>query len=219
MIFRDRQDAGRQLARWLQEQYTDTEAIVLALPRGGVPVGYEIAHLLNLPMDVFIVRKIGAPAHPELAVGAIAPGNVKVLNQALIRALDITESQLNYIIAQETEELGRRIRLFRGNRPFPALQGKTVILVDDGLATGSTALAAIQALRQAKPAKIVLAVPVSAPETVENLSTEVDELICLEMPTPFGAVGLWYQNFTQTSDEEVIDLLNQSWQEHPSSTR
>ena len=184
--------------------------IVLALPRGGVPVAYEVARALNVPMDVFIVRKLGVPGHEELAMGAVATGGVRVLNDPVVAGLGIPAYVIDAVVKWETEELKRRGRLYRGNRPPPDVQGKTVILVDDGLATGSTMLAAAQALRQQKPAWIVVAVPVAAPDTCELLQAHVDEVICAATPEPFYAVGLWYRDFSQTTDEEVRELLARS---------
>lgn len=205
-IFNDRREAGKQLATRL-EQYKSENPIILALPRGGVPVGYEVAHALEAPFDVYVVRKLGAPHQPELGIGAIAPGGVIVLDNETIRMLGITQQEIDRIVAEEKAEMERRLLLFRGDKPMPDLQNRTIILVDDGLATGVTAYAAIQALRQAKPRKIVLAVPVCATQTAASLGTEVADLICLKPRPDFGAVGIWYKNFDQTTDEEVINLL------------
>ncbi len=204
--FRDREDAGRRLAKRL-ERYRDEDPIVLALPRGGVPVGYEVARALNAPLDVFIARKLGAPGRPEFGIGAVAQGGVRILNERAVKALDISEEYIDRTAAEETEEIERRLRLLRGDRPAPELQKRTTILVDDGLATGVTAYAAIQALRQRAPQRLVLAAPVCAAQTAESLRPEVDELICLEAPSNLMAIGLWYQDFEQVQDEEVIALL------------
>ncbi|MCG3111652.1 MAG: dienelactone hydrolase family protein [Candidatus Manganitrophus sp. SB1] len=212
MVFKDRAAAGRRLAESLQE-FRNENPIVLALPRGGVPVGYEVARALNAPLDVMIARKLGAPGQPELGIGAIAPGGVRVLNEEAIDMLGIREAEIEAIAAEEERELARRLRRFRGDRPPPALRGRTVILVDDGLATGVTAKAAIGAIRKEDPRRIIFAVPVCASDTARSLSEEVDALICLEAPPSFGAVGLWYQNFEQTSDEEVLEWLERGREE------
>ena len=204
--FRDREDAGRRLAERLN-RYRDEAPIILALPRGGVPVGYEIARALNAPLDVFIARKLGAPRRPEFGVGAVAQGGLRVLNADAIRALDIPEEYINRVAAEETAEIERRLRLLRGDRPEPEVRERTTILVDDGLATGVTARAAIEALRRRSPRRLVLAVPVCAEQTAEAIRSEVDELVCLEAPSNLVAIGLWYRDFGQVSDEEVIELL------------
>ena len=205
-VFRDRAEAGQRLAEQL-ERYKDENPIVLALPRGGVPVGYEVARALGAQFDVFVVRKLGAPFQPELGIGAIAPGGVLVLDQETIRTLGITDDEIERIVEQEKAEMERRLQRFRGDRPFPNLHDHTIILVDDGLATGVTAYSAVRALRQMHPRKIVLAVPVCAAQTARALSDEVAELVCLSAPADFGAVGIWYRNFEQTSDEEVVRLV------------
>lgn len=181
--------------------------MVLALPRGGVPVGYEISRLLGVPLDVIVARKLGAPDQPELGIGAVAPGGVRVLNAAAVRAIGVTEDYLDRVTRRETEEMERRLRKFRGGRPEPKVRGQTAILVDDGLATGVTARAAIEALRRMEPKRLVLAVPVCAAATVAWIRSEVDDLVCLEIPPDLGAIGFWYRDFDQTSDEEVIRLL------------
>lgn len=210
MSFRDRVDAGQQLARKL-EHYTHSDCIVLGLPRGGVVLAAEVAKALNKPMDILAVRKIGAPMNRELAVGAVAPNNVLVLNQYLIRNLGIDQETLRPLIEREKAELNRRLQYFRGRRPFPDLKDKTVILVDDGLATGASARAAIQAAKAMGAERIVLGVPVGAHSTVSDLRREVDELICLEAPELFEAVSHWYVNFPQVDDSQVIGLLEASW--------
>jgi predicted phosphoribosyltransferase len=206
-MFEDRVDAGRQLARRLMHYANRTDVLVLALPRGGVCVGYEIARALCVPLDVFLVRKLGVPGHEELAMGAIASGNVRALNEDVINALQIPPEVIVQVAAEEAEELKRRERAYRDNRPTPEVRGRTVILVDDGLATGSTMLAAVAALRQLQPKRIVMAVPVAAAETCAAFRKLVDETVCLRTPEPFFAVGAWYDDFSQTTDEEVRDLL------------
>jgi putative phosphoribosyl transferase len=210
-VFDDRLDAGRRLAVRLSA-YRGQDVLVLALPRGGVPVGYEVARHLNAPLDVFIARKLGAPNQPELGIGAVAPGGVLVLDMETIQHLGITDDVIARSAARELDEMERRMRRFRGEREMPAVEGRTVILVDDGLATGVTASAAIRALRQMAPARLVLAVPVCAPQTAQALRAQVDDLVYVEMPHNFGAVGLWYRNFDQTTDEEVVALLSSAQQ-------
>jgi len=207
MIFRDREDAGLRLAERLAP-YRREDPIVLALPRGGVVIGYEVARALHAPLDVIVARKLGAPDQPELGIGAIAPGGVRVLDDTIVRALDIPMEQIERIAAREAGEMERRLHRYRGDRPKPDLRDRTVILVDDGLATGVTARAAVESIRRERPRRIVLAVPVCATETAELFRGLVDELVCLQMPREFRAVGLWYDDFDQTSDEEVVDLLN-----------
>ncbi len=208
--FRDRREAGRLLAEKLAAYANRPDVIVLALPRGGVPVAYEVARALGTPLDVFLVRKLGLPGHEEFAMGAVASGGVRVLNDDVVRTLQIPNSMIDAVVRRELEELARRARLYRGDRPPPDVRNRTVILVDDGLATGATMQAAIQALRQLQPARIVVAVPTASPETCEELGKEVDEIVCAITPDPFYAVGLWYSDFSQTSDEEVGDLLSSS---------
>jgi putative phosphoribosyl transferase len=206
-VFRDRTEAGRVLAEQLSAYADRPDVIVLALPRGGVPVGYEVAQGLHAPLDVFLVRKLGVPGHEELAMGAVATGGVRVLNEQVVRALHIPEQVIDAVARWELEELARRERLYRGDRPPPDVHGRTVILVDDGLATGATMLAAVRALRQQHPARIVVAVPIASRDTCELLRDEVDDVICAATPDPFYAVGLWYENFEQLTDEEVRELL------------
>jgi len=208
--FRDRAHAGGVLAAALARYAHRRDVIVLALPRGGVPVGCEVARALGVPLDVFVVRKLGVPGHEELAMGAIASGGVRVLNDDVVRQLGLTDRAIDFVAQKEEQELQRREQLYRGDRPFPELKNKTVILIDDGLATGSSMRAAAQALRRHEPARIVVAVPTAAPETCEAFTAEVDEIICAITPEPFYAVGLWYDEFSQTSDEEVRDLLARS---------
>jgi putative phosphoribosyl transferase len=211
--FTNRTEAGRQLADDLKEYAGREDALVLALPRGGVPVAFEVARALGLPMDLFLVRKLGVPGHEELAMGAIASGGVRVLNEEVVRMFSPPEDTIARVAAQEQEELERRERAYRGGRRDLRLEGKTVILVDDGLATGSTMRAAAQAVRAQDPARIVVAVPVAAAETCDELRGEVDEVVCTLTPEPFRAVGIWYDDFAQTTDEEVRDLLRRADEE------
>jgi putative phosphoribosyl transferase len=210
MRFRNRSEAGRLLAGALERYKGRPDVLVLALPRGGVPVAYEVATALNAPLDVFIVRKLGVPGHEELAMGAIASGGIRTLNRSVIQQLNIPQQAIDAMAARETEEVRRRERLYRGDKPSPAISGRTVILVDDGLATGSTMKAAIAALRRQNPAKIVVAVPTAPADTCEELQREADEVICAVTPEPFYAVGLWYENFEQTTDAEVTELIRRA---------
>jgi len=207
--FRNREDAGRRLAERLV-RYRDERPIVFALPRGGVPVGYQVARALDAPLDVFVARKLGAPGQSEFGIGAVSVGGVRILNEDIVRRLGIPEDYLERVTQRETAEVERRLRHFRGDRPEPTIRGRTVILVDDGLATGVTARAAVAALRQREPRRLILAAPVCAAQTSELLAPEVDELVCLEAPPDLGAIGFWYRDFAQTSDEEVIELLQRS---------
>jgi putative phosphoribosyl transferase len=205
--FRDRVHAGQLLAHQLKA-YTDRrDVLILALPRGGVPVAREIARSLHAPLDIFLVRKLGAPGQEELAMGAIASGGVRVLNDDVVQALHVPPRVIDLVTARELRELARREDLYRGGRPGPDVAGKTVILVDDGLATGSSMRAAIAALRQAKPKRIVVAVPIAAAPTCKELGEEVDEIVCLHSPEPFYSVGFWYEDFSQTGDEEIREML------------
>jgi predicted phosphoribosyltransferase len=206
-LFRDRRDAGRLLAAKLAAYAHRPDVLVLALPRGGVPVAYEVARVLGAPLDVFIVRKLGVPRYEELAMGAGATGGVRVLNKQIVERLGIPHNLIEAVAAREKKELARRERLYREGRPPPDIRGRTIILVDDGLATGATMQAAVEALRQQQPARIVVAVPTASPETCEEMKMKADEVICAIMPEPFHAVGVWYQDFSQTTDEEVRDLL------------
>jgi predicted phosphoribosyltransferase len=208
--FRNRHDAGERLAHELGRFSDRSDLIVLALPRGGVPVGYEIAAKLHAPLDVFVVRKLGVPGQEEVAMGAVAPGGVRVLDEYTIRIAGVSPQDVDRITALERAELERRERRYRGARAFPNIAGKVVILVDDGLATGSTMRAAVEALRKMSPAEIVVAVPVAAAETCDAFRDIVDEIICVETPDPFGAVGYWYEDFSQTTDDEVHDLLERA---------
>src|SRR3954449_10596359 len=205
--YRDRTEAGRHLAEKLADYAGRPNVLVLALPRGGVPVAYEVARALGAPLDVFLVRKLGVPGHEELAFGAIATGGVRLLNPDVVRGLGIPPQIIDRVTAHERTELERREREYRGDRPPPDVRGKTVILIDDGLATGASMRAAVAALRQQNPARIVVAVPIAAPSICEEVREEVDEVVCPRTPEPFYAVGLWYKDFSQTSDEEVRDLL------------
>ncbi|HLV81121.1 MAG TPA: phosphoribosyltransferase [Chthonomonadaceae bacterium] len=208
-IFEDRREAGRQLAARLMP-YREQDPIVVALPRGGVVIGFEIAQALRAPLDVLVARKLGAPGQPELGIGAIAPGEVRVLDDFAVRYLGISQRELARITAEETQEMERRLQLYRDGRAALDIAHKTAILVDDGLATGVTARAAIRSLRRLQPRRIVLAVPVCAPQTAEAIRPEVDDLVCLLQPDPFRAVGLWYRDFEQVSDQEVIALLQRA---------
>lgn len=208
MIFRDRHDAGKRLAGAL-EKYRGTDAIVLAIPRGGVVVGYEVAIALGLSLDVIIPRKIGAPYQPELAIGAIGDDEY-VLDEQTVKYLGVSDQYIAEEIERQKQEIERRWKLYRDDRPFPDLTGKTAIIVDDGIATGHTTIAAARAIRKRKPAKLVLAVPIAPPESVARLKPEVDELIVLDTPEPFFAVGSWYEVFDQTTDEEVVELLHKA---------
>jgi predicted phosphoribosyltransferase len=206
-VFQNRREAGRQLAERLAGDRNRPDVIVLALPRGGVPVAYEVARALGAPLDVFVVRKLGLPGHEELAMGAVATGGVRVLNQELVDRLQIPPHVIDAVSAREQAELRRREQLYRGGRPLPDVAGRTAILIDDGLATGATMQAAIKALRQLAPARIVVAVPTAPRDTCEALRSEADEVICDITPEPFFGVGLWYADFSQTSDDEVRALL------------
>lgn len=208
--FQDRTEAGRALASRLTRYAERPDVLVLALPRGGVPVAFEVAQALHVPLDVFVVRKLGVPGHEELAMGAIATGGVTVRNEDVVKVLGISDAVIDAVAAEEQQELARRERSYRGDRPLPEIRGRTIILVDDGIATGSTVRAAVAALRQQGPARIVVAVPTAAPQTCEELKREVDELVCLITPEPFYAISLWYQDFSQISDDEVRDLLQLS---------
>ncbi|HEX8848846.1 MAG TPA: phosphoribosyltransferase [Gemmatimonadaceae bacterium] len=205
--FRDRHDAGRRLAEELREYAGRKDTIVLALPRGGVPVAYEVARALGAPLDVFVVRKLGVPGHEEFAMGAIASGGTRVLDEHTIHSLGIPRGEVERITRDERRELERRDAVYRGNRPFPKLMGKTVIVVDDGLATGATMRAAVVALRQHEPAAVIAAAPVGARATCAALKWTANDCVCAVCPEPFYGVGLWYDDFAQTTDEEVQELL------------
>ncbi len=205
--FRDRRAAGRALARALLKYRSEPDPIVLALPRGGVPVGYEVARALGAPLDVFMVRKLGVPGQEEYAMGALASGGVCVLNRELIGALDIAEADVNAVVKEERRELERRERSYRGEQAPITVRNRTVILVDDGLATGSSMRAAILGLKQLLPRRIIVGVPIAAPEACEQLAREGTDVVCAATPQPFHAVSLWYDDFSQTSDHEVHELL------------
>ncbi len=209
--FRDRVEAGRLLGAELSRRFGHRpDALVLALPRGGVPVGFEVAEALKAPLDVFIVRKLGVPGQEELAMGAIASGGVRVLNRDVIRYASIPDQVIDAVAKSEQQELERREKSYRGTRPPLDVAGKTVFVVDDGLATGSTMRAAVQALRNMSAREVIVAVPVAAKDTYIEFRTIADDIICLRTPSPFQAVGLWYENFAQTSDEEVHELLDRA---------
>ena len=217
--FADRREAGRELAHQLRSYRGRSDVVVLALPRGGVPVGFEIAETLGTPLDVFVVRKLGMPGHPEFAIGAIASGGVRVLNEDTIRWYQIPDHVIDAVARQEQGELERREHAYRGGRPLTDLRDRTVILVDDGLATGASMRAAVQAVRAHHPARVIVAVPVGAPETCEAFADITDETICARTPEPFSAVGLWYRDFSQTTDDEVRHLLNEHEQRTASGRR
>lgn len=215
ILYRDRLEAGRILATKLTAYADRKDVVVLALPRGGVPVAFEVAKALQAPLDVFVVRKLGVPGHEELAMGAIATGGVYVVNEHVVHMLAIPDSVIEEVAEREQKELERREQLYRDDLPPPDVRDRTIILVDDGLATGSTMRAAVAALRKQHPARIVVAVPVAAPVVRDEFKAEVDEIVCASTPEPFFGVGYWYEDFSQTSDEEVHDLLALSEQERP----
>ncbi len=207
-FFRNREEAGRVLATLLTEFANRSDTLVLGLPRGGVPVAYEVARALRAPLDVFIVRKLGVPGHEELAMGAIATGGVRVINEQVVEELGIPEQVIEQVAKTEQDELIRRERAYRDDRPPLNVHGRTVILIDDGLATGATMRAAIEGLRQLEPAHIIIAVPTASAEVCDSLTSLADQVVCAIKPEPFYGVGMWYQDFSQTSDAEVHDLLN-----------
>jgi predicted phosphoribosyltransferase len=208
--YRDRLEAGQELAARLAAYGDDPGVVILGLPRGGVPVAYEVARALSAPLDVFLVRKLGVPGHEELAMGALASGGLRVLNRAVVDRLGITDQQIDLALGLEGRVLAHRERDYRGERPPTEVEGKTVILVDDGMATGASMWAAVAALRRRNPRRIVVAVPVAAPETCEALEAEADEVVCARTPDPFYAVGFWYDDFSQTTDTEVRALLSRA---------
>ncbi|MDB5353446.1 MAG: putative phosphoribosyltransferase [Planctomycetota bacterium] len=217
--YRDRIEAGRYLAEKLAHYACRPDVLVLGLPRGGVPVAYEVARALGAPLDVFLVRKLGVPGYEELALGAIATGGIRLLNEDVVRILDIPREVIDAVTAMERAELERREREYRGDRPPPEIEGRTVILVDDGLATGASMRAAVAAVRQRHPARIVVAVPIAATSTCERFRDEVDETVCARTPEPFYAVGLWYEDFSQTTDDEVRELLRNAARDQDASCR
>ncbi len=210
MIFRDRTDAGERLAQALSQYARQKNTLILALPRGGVPVAFEVANALKLPLDVFLVRKLGVPGQEELAMGAIAMGDTEVLNKDIIRQLGIPREIIDRVKAEEQTVLDERNLRYRGQRKMPTLKGKTLILIDDGIATGATIRAAITAIKKLSAKRLIIAIPVAPASTVQELNREVDEVICLKTPEPFYAIGNWYHDFSQTSDEEVRDLLTKA---------
>lgn len=217
--FRDRVEAGRRLAKDLAAYTGAPGLLVLALPRGGVPVAAEVAEALNAPLDIFLVRKLGVPGQEELAMGAIASGGIRVLNDEVLRYASVAPDVIDAVAARELRELERRERAYRGDRPEPEVRGRTVILVDDGLATGSSMRAAVAALHTEHPARLVVAVPVAARETCDSFRTLVDDIVCTLAPDVFYAVGLWYEDFSQTTDEEVSVLLDRARERQPASDR
>jgi predicted phosphoribosyltransferase len=208
--FRDRRDAGRKLAQALSHYAGRSDVMIFALPRGGVPVAYEVAIALNAPLDVFVVRKLGLPGHEELAIGAIGSGGVRVLNDDVIRMLNIPQEVVNIVARRELQELQRREHLYRGNRTAPEVRDRTVILIDDGLATGASMRAAVGGIRAQHPARIVVAVPAAAQEVCDAFQFAVDEIVCLMTPEPFYGVSRWYDVFSQVDDEEVRALLEEA---------
>lgn len=213
--FLNRGVAGRELAQKLLKYEGQPDVVILALPRGGVPVAYEVALALKVPLDVLIVRKLGLPGHEELAIGAIASGGIQVLNKSIIQTLKIDPSMINSVVGQELAELQRREEQYRGNRPAQEARDHTVILIDDGLATGASMLAAVRALRSQQPARTIVAVPAAAPQAIHALKPEVDEIVFVIAPDPFEGVGKWYENFSQTTDEEVRFLLDEANRQLP----
>ena len=205
--FQDRSEAGKILAAHVAKAVDDPDIIVLALPRGGVPVAFEVARSLRAPMDIYVVRKLGLPGEEELAIGAIASGGVRVLNRALIAHLQTPQELIERVTAEQAAELERREQLYRGSRALIPIKGRTVILVDDGLATGATMLAAVRSVRAQEPRQIVVAIPVAPPSACESIRQEVDQVVCAATPEPFLAVGSWYEDFSQTTDEDVRELL------------
>jgi putative phosphoribosyl transferase len=210
MLFPDRAEAGRRLASELLRrlpQIRDEDPLVLAIPRGGVPVGYEVARSIDAPLDLFIARKLGAPGHEELGIGAVAPGGTRFLDLEAIRMLGVSDAYVEDVTRKERAELERRLRCFRGDRPPPRVEGRSVVLVDDGLATGVTALASLTALRLQRPRRLVLAAPVCSVEGAQAVAPQADDVVCVAIPDRFFGVGAWYHDFTQTTDEEVVELL------------
>lgn len=217
--YQDRPEAGRLLAQHVAMSHGGEDVVVLALPRGGVPVAAEVAEALDAPLDVIVVRKLGVPGQEELAMGAVASGGVRVLNEEVVQALGIPRGAIEAVTAVEEAELARRERLYRGDRPYPELAGRTVVLVDDGLATGATMRAAVAATREHRPAAVVVAVPVAPRDTVELLRREADDVVCPATPEPFLGVGMWYEDFRQTTDDEVRELLARTWRRRAATGR
>jgi putative phosphoribosyl transferase len=209
-LFTNRSDAGRRLAAALSSYAGRADVLVLALPRGGVPVAFEVARALSVPLDIFVVRKLAVPGHEEFAMGAIASGGIRLMDDALVRQLGISEREIEDVARAEQRELERRERQYRGDRPLPDVAGRTAILVDDGLATGASMRVAVAALRREHPARIVVGVPIAPAETCEALREEADTVVCALTPEPFAAVGLWYEDFEQTTDDEVHSLLERA---------
>jgi putative phosphoribosyl transferase len=218
-VFQNRREAGRQLAQELEEYAHRNNVIVLALPRGGVPVAFEIAQFLEVPMDILLVRKLGVPGHEELAMGAIASGGIQYIDQQMVEQLGVEESWVQEIANREQQKIDRQTRIFRDDLPLPEIRDQIVIVVDDGMATGSTMRAAVRALREQHPQKIVIAVPVTAPSSYLALRDEADEIVAVLIPQSFYAVGQWYNDFSQTSDEEVKELLEEARRRLESKTR
>jgi putative phosphoribosyl transferase len=213
-LFRNRMEAGQRLGDRLARIIDHADPLVLALPRGGVPVGFQVARILNAELDIFLVRKLGVPGHEELAMGAIASGGVRVLNEELIATVGIPPAMVERVAAKEEVEITRREQVYRGNRPQPQIGGRTVILVDDGLATGATMTAVAKAVQAHQPKRTVAAVPVGSIDACDDLQEHVNEVICLATPEPFYAVGLWYEDFSPTTDDEVRDLIERATREH-----
>jgi predicted phosphoribosyltransferase len=215
ILFANRTEAGQRLAQALKIYAGRVDVIVLAIPRGGVPVAYQVAQFLGAPLDIFLVRKLGVPGREELAMGAIASGGVRVLNKSVVEALNIPNQVIKVVSAREQSELERREQAYRGSRPPVEIQGKTAILIDDGLATGASMQAAVAGLRQLDPAQIIIAVPTASPEACRKFTELVERIVCLETPEPFRGVGEWYGDFSQTSDDEVRELLQQAVRPQP----
>jgi putative phosphoribosyl transferase len=212
MLFADRVDGGKRLGAELRQRLPrlrEEDPLVLAIPRGGLPVGSEVARAIDAPLDLFIARKLGAPGHEELGIGAVAPGGTRFLDADAIRALDVSDSYIEEVTRRELAEVERRLRRFRGNRPPARIEGRSVVLVDDGLATGVTALASLAALRLERPRRLVFAAPVCSIEGAQAVARHADDVVCVAMPDRFFGVGAWYHDFTQTTDEEVVELLAQ----------
>jgi predicted phosphoribosyltransferase len=208
--FQDRTEAGQVLAEQLGKYHNTPDLLVLGLPRGGVPVAYEVAQALDAPLDVFVVRKIGVPGHKELALGALASGGIRVLNDEVVQQLDLGKDAIDELTSEEQQEVVQREQRYRGERSMPSISGRTVILVDDGLATGATMRAAVAAVRQQQPAQVIVAVPVAPPQVCDDMRQKADDVICAVTPSMLGGIGGWYANFKQTTDDEVQQLLAQA---------